>query len=280
MNPFILLLNLLLTHHLPDFKKEVKIADELSVGPTVTVVIDNVFGQVEVRQGSSDKVSYRVLKTISAKSQPLLDKGLQELKLKVLEHNDSVIFFTDAPFICQHWNGCDEGKHYSWDDSQYDFKLDYLIEIPKSVNLNVQTVTGGSVEVHGIEGIIKANNVDGSITISGAVDVIEASTVNGNVDIHYKEVPKIDCRFHTINGAINIYCKENLNAIITTKTMHGELYSAFDYKALKPKLVKKTDKSGNTTTYKLEETFGLEIGQNGPKLSFETLNGDIYLRKL
>lgn len=264
-----------------DFRKELKEVNEITLesGKT-TVVIDNIFGQVEVKRGNSDRVAYKINKLYQGDTQPLLDQALSEVQLKVLQRNDSVIFYVDAPFICSRWEGCrNRGFCMNFDDD-YSFKFDYLLEIPATANLDVRTVNDGKVIIDGIEGVVRASNVNGDVSVKGALTVSKAGTVNGDVEVYFREAPNADGRFETINGTISLYCDTKLNATVNAKTMHGALYSAFDYEQIGPQLVKQTSRDGEMTQYRLEETFGIEIGKNGPRLTFETLNGDIYLRKL
>ena len=133
--------------------------------------------------------------------------------------------------------------------------------------------------ISGIEGLISANNVNGDVTIKGARSIDEACTVNGDVDVYFESNPNQDGTYKTINGTINLYLMDQMNVKVTAKTMHGNLYSAFDYESITPKLKKTSSKSGESTVYELDQSFAIEIGQNGPLLSFETLNGDIYLKR-
>lgn len=265
---------------LQDYKKELKEEKTLSVSAAqLTVVIDNVFGAVEVKKGSDDQVVYRVNKRYEGNSQAELDQALEEVSLKVLSRNDSIIFYVDAPFICSKWDGCRKRGRYMNFDENYRFKFDYVLEIPESAHLNVQTVNDGNVTIEGIQGSIQASNVNGDVYVEGAKSVSRASTINGDVDVYFADAPITDGEFHTINGTIRIHCQESLNATVSAKTMHGSLYTAFDYTQTGPKLIKQSTRDGNATLYKLEEKYNIEIGENGPSLTFETLNGDIHLHK-
>lgn len=262
--------------------KEVQLQDRLPIAPDrpITVVIDNVFGAIEVTASSTPTVSYEVLKTINADHEKALEKGLSEVNMKVVQRNDSIIFYLTAPFICDHWSGCYQRGRWMDGPEDYSFTFDYQLQIPASANLKVQTVDQGKVTITGITGMVSAGNVNGDVEIKGAHSVTRATTVNGDVEVTFQKRPNLDGRFSTINGTINLYCTSDLSASVTAKTMHGSLYSAFDFETKKPELKKVVSKKGTSTTYQLNETFGIEIGKDGPTLSFETLNGDIYLRKL
>ncbi|MEQ8469603.1 MAG: hypothetical protein RIC35_00380 [Marinoscillum sp.] len=264
-----------------EHKKQESERDELTVsGNQLTVVVDNIFGEIQVKKSTGNSVKYSVLKTIEARRQTDMDKGWNEVKMNVIQRNDSIIFYLTAPFICDKWSGCREnGRWVHREKELYDFSFDYTLEVPSFSNLDLQTVTDGELVISDIEGTIKANNVNGGVVIRGARSVESACTVNGNVDVYFKSSPDLDGQYKTINGTINLYCA-SLNAQVKAKSMNGKLYTAFDYQSMSPKVEKQVSKNGASTIYQINESLAIEIGTSGPQLSFETLNGNIYLRKL
>ena len=153
--------------------------------------------------------------------------------------------------------------------------------MPEHLALNVHTVQQGDLIIEEIHGPVSASHVNGDVILEDVISVCRAKTVNGDVTVSFDGRPDLDGDYSTINGTITLNCSEPLQANVTAKTMNGSLYSAFDYITNAPQLVKTKEKDGGTTTYKLEETFNIAIGKSGgPNLSFETLNGNIYLKKL
>ncbi|MFY0598222.1 MAG: hypothetical protein JXR03_01035 [Cyclobacteriaceae bacterium] len=264
-------------------QEQIVLQDTLEVDDVsnLTVVVHNVFGEIEVKQGKADQVEYEIIKTISSHNLLNLSKGMEEVKMNVLRRNDSIIFYITAPFICDKWNPCarqERQKHEALD--KYDFRFDCSLTIPALASIDVGTVKARQVSISGVKGKIKANNVDGDVRITGARSVSNASTVNGEVNVWFELRPDSNGEYSTINGDINIYCDDSFNASIKAKSLTGSLYSAFEYQMIKPRLNKVKNMDGKPTTYHLEESCGIEIGHDGPLLSFETFNGDIYLRHL
>jgi hypothetical protein len=54
-----------------------------------------------------------------------------------------------------------------------------------------------------------------------------------------------------------------------------QLFTAFDYNNLRPKVEKSQEKG----TFKIGSKTGVEIGSGGPELSFRSINGSVYLEK-
>jgi len=263
-------------------QKEERIHQEYNVpdGRNITLVIDNLFGAVNVNSSSGSTLSCNILKTVEAETEADLAKGFSEINIDIIERNDSIIFHLTAPYIQDKWSGHGHNGRWIHGPKGYEFKFDYEVTLPKGCNLDVQTVDQGVLNIAGVEGVISASHVNGDLEIKGAKSIKRASTVNGDVNVFFKSTPDLDGHYSTINGTINLYCPHNLNASVTAKTMHGSLYSAFDFEEKKPELKRVVSSKGAKTIYQVNETLGIEIGQNGPSLSFETLNGSIYLRKL
>ena len=263
-----------------EHKKETRISDEIRTdGRQKTIIIDNIFGEIHVTGNTSNAITYNVLKKVEGETASDLQKGWNEVQLKVIDRNDSIIFYLDAPYMCSKWNGCRENGSWFRNKDDYDFVFDFELKIPENANLDVQTVNLGDISITGISGKISAHNVNGHVLIKEASLVESANTVNGDVDIYFANNPSLDGSFKTINGSINLYCTQQMNARVKAKSMNGSLYTAFDYVTSKPQLTKSIKSRGESTVYKLDESFGIEIGQNGPLLSFETLNGNIYLKR-
>ena len=241
----------------------------------MTVIVDNIFGDVTVENSEDNRVHLYLEIQISGYSDELVEKGKKELQLGQLLTDDSLVFYTKAPFVkkCGWRSG---GWGYDMrDEPAYGFKYQYKLKVPKGVKLEAKTINKGDVVIKNVDGPIKASNVNGELEIKNARQVLQASTVNGDVTIQFIESPKEPIQFNTVNGDFNFELPENFSAQVYFNSMHGELYTAFDYRRMKPK-IEKSEKNG---TYKIGTKTGVEIGSGGPELSFRSINGDVYLKK-
>ena len=239
------------------------------------VIIDNIYGDVEV-EPSNDNTVYLTLEIlISAHTDALVDKAKSELGLGEILADDSLMFYTKAPFVkrCDWRNG---GWGYDMrDQPKYAFKYQYKLKVPKNVSLEAKTINNGDVTVKNIDGSVKACNVNGSVSIKNARKVQQASTVNGDVTINFLESPKEPIDFNTVNGDFNFELPEDFSSQVYFDSMHGDLYTSFDYRKSSPK-VTKSDEHGR---FKIGTKTGVEIGSGGPELSFRSINGNVYLKK-
>jgi DUF4097 and DUF4098 domain-containing protein YvlB len=122
--------------------------------------------------------------------------------------------------------------------------------------------------------------VNGAISISNAKGNTHAHTVNGNVEVSYRTNPTGQSSYYTINGEIKAIYQTNLSADLQFKSMNGEFFTDFPNAEILPAVaVKNQETRGGATVYKLDKITSVRIGTGGSNLKFETLNGDIYIKK-
>jgi len=122
--------------------------------------------------------------------------------------------------------------------------------------------------------------VNGSIEIINAKGTTSAHTVNGPVTVNYLSVPPEPCSYYTVNGEMNITYPASLSADLQFESMNGQFYTDFDDAEVMPsKVVKTASDNGGTTVYKLNKASDVRIGAGGTLFKFETLNGNIYIKK-
>ena len=240
------------------------------------LMVNNVYGSIDVEPSTTGKVELALEIKVRANSQKLLDQAKKDLKLGEYFGQDSIIFYTKAPFI----RDCDGPPPFKggwWNDQpDYDFSYEYTLKVPANSNIYLKTVNDGEIGIKNMSGEISAKNVNGGLNIIGAKKLVQANTVNGDIDIEFASVPKESIDFKTVNGDFNLNFPSSLASKVYFDTMNGEMYSAFDYSDLSP-LVEKSDKGSR---FKISSKTGIEIGAGGPTLSFKSINGDVYLRKI
>jgi len=247
------------------------------------VVIDNVFGSVEVRSGAAGAVSVEIRRHAEARRGEDLELAFAEVELEVLEENGRLELAQDGPFRCDgDWRGS-EGRRRSrhgcrW-DPDYDVSWEWIVTVPADVDLDVSTVNGGEVRVEGVRGRVEAHNVNGRLTLAGLVGEVKAVTVNGRIHAAFAAAPAEPARFHTVNGEIELSLPAGSGAEIGFETMNGEIYTDFEAVALPQRATPKRDGRGRNS-YRLDRDTVVRIGAGGPRIDCETLNGDIVVREI
>ncbi len=123
-------------------------------------------------------------------------------------------------------------------------------------------------------------NVNGMITLSNAKGITNAATINGNLTINYLSNPPGGCSYHTINGTIKVSYQPDLSADLEFMSIHGSYYTDFPDAGRMPAVVTKDQvANGHGMVYKLNKSTAVRIGQGGRTFRFETINGDIFIKK-
>ncbi|MEO6522262.1 MAG: hypothetical protein ABIN91_11330 [Mucilaginibacter sp.] len=267
-----------LTAAAQDFKTHINKEFTLKKAANATVVgIYNISGSVKVEGYNGDKVMIAVDQTITGNTQADIEQGKKDFKLNFDQNADTIMAYISEP-----WNTKPHprGWHYDSDEVHYRVQLDFVVKVPNNVNLSASTVNNGLIDIDNVFGKLDVRNVNGAIEISNAKGVTNATTVNGMVNINYLTVPPDASTYKTINGKMTISYPANLSADMQFKSMNGAFYTDFEEVAALPATITKaTDKRSNGTVYKLNKDMQVRVGKGGKLFKFETLNGNIYIKK-
>ncbi|PRX57663.1 DUF4097 family beta strand repeat-containing protein [Flagellimonas meridianipacifica] len=270
--------------HMTAQKKEFTevIQKEVEVGNASesNLVVKNVFGSIEIVGYSGRTVQVEVERSILAETKSDLELGKSELQLKITKLPNKIIVRPDAPYI-----DFDEEKlRYRWCDNSYDLsyehKLDIKVKVPNTMIIDVGTVNDGEVLVENTRGkYLKAENINGGITLTNVTGKTKVNCINGPVTISYANNPTEASEYYSLNGDINISYQKSLSANISFKSMNGDIFTDFDIN----KQFTRTNKSigeGSKPKFKFESRPVVQIGKGSVDFDFETLNGNVYIKKI
>ncbi|MEO0330804.1 MAG: DUF4097 family beta strand repeat-containing protein [Bacteroidota bacterium] len=247
--------------------------------------LKNIQGNVTVMGYDGETVEVSVEKTINARRQEKLLQGIDEIQLATELDGTVMLVYMDAPFIDAHRKG--NHFHYRVDhynsrfgQNDYNYRMDFTVRVPRDLNLKVSTVNDGTVVVENVQPeSMEVHNVNGSIQATDISGQTSAITVNGDVDISFTQAPAQDSRFKTINGNITLMMPENLSADVSFKSMNGDFYTNFESIDYLPAEVSSNKEKGRKrTTYRINRSTKIRIGDGGPMVETETLNGEVYLK--
>ncbi len=235
------------------------------------LVVDNVNGSISVTGHDGGEVVVVARELVRARSAEHLARARAEAGLVIDVHGSTIALVVDGPFRR------DDGSIHWQRDLGYDLHYDFEIRLPRRVSLDLKTVNGGDVTVRGVEAAtLDVANVNGAIELEDVAGHGRVATVNGSIDATYVESPAGACAFKTVNGNVDVAFPRNFAADLGFKTFNGAVYTDFDYA---PRAIEKPAprKRGRRTVWK-SLGYGARIGGGGPQMSFETLNGNIYVR--
>lgn len=262
----------------PKFTETIK--KEFVVSPSNVLAVYNIDGFIKVEGYEGNKVLIEVDKTISGKTNEIVEEGKQEFKLEFEQKADSLITYIAEPFDSRPNRNRDRWNKDEYRKVQYRYNLNYTIKVPKSMNLVISTINNGDIMITDVSGFMKVNNINGKITVKNAQKANEIRTINGDVNINYTALPPENAQYYTLNGNLNIVYPTNFSADCEFKTFQGDFYTDFeDVEKLPARVTKTVSETDKGTTHKLSKGSIIRIGSGGKNLKFETFNGNIYIKK-
>ena len=253
--------------------RELDEAIPVTGGQPLVVIVKNITGPVRVTEHDQNRVEMHATETIRGDLQADIVRARRELTLRTESEPGRVAFRVRR--ANDEGGDCNCGR---WGDD-YVVEYDIEVRVPRGTMLDVATVNDGAVTAEGISGDFSLANVNGAIQLTGATGSGAIKTVNGNVEASFARAPTAATSFHTVNGDLDVTFPNDLSADLELRTMHGDVLTDFEVEALpQPPTVDRT-RSGGRAVMRMNRATALRVGTGGETHSFNTLNGDIYIRK-
>jgi hypothetical protein len=249
----------------------------VTAGEPLVVIVKNITGSVRVTEHDRDRVEMHATETIRGDLQADIERARAELQLKVESEPGRVAFRVrrldadgnDGDCNCDHWR---------WGDN-YNVEYDIELRVPRGATLDVATVNDGTVIAENVTGDFKFANVNGEIRVTGLTGSGEVKTVNGDVEASFARTPSDTTSFHTVNGDLDVTFPDELSADLEFKTLHGEVFTDFEIEPLSQAPAVARDSGRGRYQMGSRRNSAFRVRSGGEQLSFNTLNGDIYVRK-
>lgn len=262
-----------------EFKEHISKEFSLLTGAAkTTLYVYNLDGFIKVEGYSGNKILLEMDKTISADDEKTLEMGKKEFKLGFEQNADSITAYIAEPFDSR--PHCNRHYHNDCCEIDYHYHVDFTLKVPFDLNVNLSTVNDGIITVDNVSGDLHVNNVNAEISIINAKGTTYAHTVNGDVSVNYLSNPPGQSSYYTINGNIRVSYQPDLSADLQFKSMQGDFYTDFPEAELLPATVtKKQENKDGGIVYKLNTYTAVRFGKGGKTFKFETLNGNVYIKK-
>jgi hypothetical protein len=241
-------------------------------GAHKSLEVDNVFGSIEVIGGSSDQIELVVEKNVRAETQNALELARKEVTLDITQQDGALKLYVNGPFRCH----CQDDCRGSREDRAYVVKMDFQLHVPRDIDTKVKTVNEGRVVVRNVTGNFSARNVNGDIQMDNVAGSGLAHTVNGPVKVRFRENPRENSSFESINGNIELTFVRGLAADFRFKNFNGGVYSDFPVSALPAHGMQEDHRDGKTV-FHADRYMGARVSSGGPEIKIENLNGDIRI---
>jgi len=219
-------------------------------------------------------VALVIHETVSAESRELIAEARRDVTLQHVAEGATVRVRVCGPWCDRQGRDC---CFHGWDRSGYRVQYEIEARVPRNVTLLARTVQNGDVRVEGVRGDLVIENVNGSVSARGVSGKGTFGTVNGDLEVLFAANPDGPSRFSNVNGDIDVELRPGLAADVRLKTLNGEMWSDFPYTTLP--LAGEVDRRNGRFVYANNHTAAVRIAGGGPELSFETINGEIRLRR-
>ena len=223
-----------------------------------TLEVFGINGRIEAAPASGGTASVRATKEANRGADP------EAVTVEVTETAGGVRICAVYPTRGGGRTSCDDdGIHGRMEDN--DVEVNFVVAVPTGVRFHARTVNGG-IEASELRGDVRAESVNGGITVFGT-GTVEAETVNGEIDAGIgSDSWSGTLAFETVNGRISVHLPATVGAEVEAETVNGGLTSDFP-------LTMQAGRSWGPR--RMEGT----IGRGGGRLTLETVNGGIELRR-
>jgi hypothetical protein len=243
-----------------------------SGGGARSLTLRNVNGSIRVTGSNDSTVEIDVRRVVRADTRADLQRGRDE----------DLVINGDSPnleVIARDPNGavCGErSRRLDWRrDPPYSVEYQMTVSVPAGTRLIVCTING-SEEILRTSGDFDVQSVNGRIAMRDVRGSGNVKTVNGGIEASFQSVPTSDSRFETVNGSVEVTWPASLSADLRMKTTNGGLYTDFDMQTLPTQIAAGTRRNGRFV-YRSNNTANVRVGQGGPQISLESLNGDVRI---
>ena len=265
-----------------------QVVDESDVARTLTFAagggrildVRNTNGFIRVEATTGSAVQMNIHKTVRGETSGDVADAQRDVRLEFKESSPRI----EATVFDRRGHYCGEEQRdrdgdREWDRIHYEVRYDFTIKVPRDAAIRLCTINGGDVIVAGTQGDVDVTNVNGLIDMKNVAGSGRAHTVNGPVSVTFTANPKAESSFKTINGNVDVQFLDGLSAEFAMKTMNGGLFTDFDVQPLPGTMSAAPERQNGRFMYRANQFTRVRVGNGGPQITFETLNGNVRARR-
>jgi len=153
------------------------------------------------------------------------------------------------------------------------------VKVPYNFSINLSTEDNGNIKVSNINGEMSISNATGDVLMQNVSGSAFVSTIDGNIKAFFEKVdPDSPMKFTSVDGFIDVTLPVNTEALFKMKSDYGEVFSDFDFQ-IKKRKTEIEDKGKGKRKYFLEEWITGIVNNGSTEFKFQSLSGNIYIRK-
>ncbi len=202
----------------PDFKKN--ISKEFNISANGKVDLTNQYGRIDVKTWDQNKVKIDVTITVVARTESDAEKIFDRIKIE----------FANSADLVEAQTVFDKQKKDWWNENtKAEFKIDYLVQMPKSCNLDLSNKYG-YVHIAEIDGAADIEVNYGDLTMDGVNNDCKISLGYGNGTIVKTKHTEIDIKYSHIkvNKATGVEVNSRYSQVYIDEAMDVSSTSKYD----------------------------------------------------
>ena len=215
-------------------------AQTLPLPATGSVSVENINGQIHVETWDRDEVEIRA--TRKARDA----ESLERVQVKVEATTNRVSIST------------------TFDGQSRGASVDYRIRAPRTAQLDVEAING-PIRILAPAGAVEVESVNGGIELGDVSGTVSVESVNGNVEVGYSSLAEGRHDYEAVNGKIIVRVPGTVSGDFNAETVNGAITTDFPLEVRKAK-------------YGPQRSLEGRLGQGGPQVDLETVNGPIEIR--
>ena len=177
-------------------------------------------------------------------------------KREDLEYRKVVVEQVGSRFTVRGENDS-EGRRHA------DVRQQVMLKLPRKVDLEVHGING-SVKAAEIEGHGSVSGVNGKVELTQVGGINKISGINGSVSVSVARLDQEGMKISGVNGRVDVQYAENLNAEIHASGINGKV---------------ETDLPTLLLSEWSRSNFKAKVGSGGPIISVSGVNGKVALKK-
>jgi hypothetical protein len=238
-------------------------------GEPLVVIVKNIVGPIRVTGHDGSSVEMHATETVRGDLQADIERARAQMRLLTETEPGRVAFRV------RHVDDDGGQRGRGWDG--YSIEYDIEVRVPRGAAVEVSTVNGGDVTVEDVNGEFELRNVNGGVRVVRAGGSGSVHTVNGDVAVSFARAPAAATSFKTVNGELDVTFPASLSAELAFHTLHGDVFTDFDVESSSAPPETRRDRGRYVLTTNRSSAF--RVGAGGERHFFDTLNGDIFVRK-
>jgi hypothetical protein len=151
----------------------------------------------------------------------------------------------------------------SWGFSHRSWSVNWSLRVPRHIAADLQTTNGG-IKVTNVVGVMHVDTTNGGLTLQDLAGDVHATTVNGGLEVKLdgNEWHGAGLEARATNGGVHVKAPDNYSAHLVAETVNGGIFVGFPI----------------TIQGKIRHQIDTNIGQGGPTIHVQTVNGGVSIQ--